>query len=97
MTAVALFLLCNLLSYTHGGTTAFASGAMEIHRLYQFLERNILEEGILRCMLMGFPCVPCFSMKHVADGRWGSFLLHRICLCGNFLFDCRVTFHLQVQ
>lgn len=22
---------------------------------------------------MGFPCIPCLSMKHVADGRRGFF------------------------
>lgn len=86
MAAIFFFLLYNLLSYICGGITAFANWAVEVPRLYECLHKDIFAEGHLRCMSVGFPFVPCLSMKHVADGRRGFYLLHPICLCWSFLF-----------
>lgn len=62
------------------------TGQTEIHNHYQCLHNDLLEENVLGCMLLGFPCISCLSMKHVAGGRRGCFLLHQICLCCSFLF-----------
>lgn len=70
---------------------------MEVHRLYQCLHKDVFEEGHLRCMSVGFPFVPCLSMKHVADGRRSFYLLHPFYLCWSFLFDCEDAFPLQAQ
>lgn len=91
------FSCCNLLSYIRGEAIAFANWAVEVHRLNQCLHKNIWEEGHLRCMSVGFPFVPCLSMKHVAHGRRGFYLLHAFCLCWSLLFDCEDTFPLQAQ
>lgn len=61
------------------------------------LTQRYIREGYSEVHATGFPCVLCLSMKHVADGRRGFFLLHRICMCWGFLSDCKGTFHLQAQ
>lgn len=72
-------------------------GQTEIHNHYQCLHNSVLEENILGCMLLGFPCISCLSMKHVADGRRGCFLLHQICLLQFSFSNCEDTLHLQAQ